>query len=242
MKPDGAWTAKVLGVPIDKIKKERLGQTFETFTSLLEDDRDERKIKALADVHNAPKRVEIKELEMALKMLVNFDELNTKRKMRVCRHVAFIIKDLASLYNMCREGGPMIEMEYLGYKSTDDMQKGKKRPTTFKYFNRLQKSKNPRFPISDHITNKDAPVSLPPHEDDGKLYAPKRMDELDSSAAEQAQQDGVVPYSDQEHEIERVRDRVRVRLNLIDLDFRNLHVQIEKLYQDGQAPQKTQEA
>ena len=50
-----------------------------------------------------------------------------------------------------------------------------------------------------------------------------------------------MPYSDQEHEIERVRDRVRVRLNLIDLDFRNLHVQIEKLYQDGQAPQKTQE-
>ena len=35
--------------------------------------------------------------------------------------------------------------------------------------------------------------------------------------------------SDQEHQLHRVRDRVRIRLNLIDIDFRNLHGEIEAL-------------
>ena len=42
-------------------------------------------------------------------------------------------------------------------------------------------------------------------------------------------------YSDQEHEIQRVRDRIRVRLNLIDLDFRNLHHQIDEIYRKKKA-------
>ena len=34
------------------------------------------------------------------------------------------------------------------------------------------------------------------------------------------------PYSDQEHELHRIRDRIRIRLNLIEIDFRNLESQL----------------
>ena len=60
------------------------------------------------------------------------------------------------------------------------------RPTTFNYFNRLQRRKLPRFPISDHITNKDHEIPKPTHENERKIYDPKDMGELSSSAAEQA--------------------------------------------------------
>ena len=60
----------------------------------------------MAAKFDAPKRVEIKELELSLLKMVEFSELNDEKKMRVCREVAFIIKDLALMYNMCHEGSP----------------------------------------------------------------------------------------------------------------------------------------
>ena len=72
----------------------------------------------------------------------------------------------------------------------------------------MQKPLKPRrFPISDNVTLKAKELALAQrqlHEDDG-LY-----DEIPTA------------YSDQEHELHRIRDRVRIRLNLMDIDFRNL--------------------
>jgi hypothetical protein len=62
----------------------------------------------LAAKFDAPKRVEIKELEIALLKMVQFSDLDDDRKMKVCKEIAFIIKDLALMYNMCNDGGPQI--------------------------------------------------------------------------------------------------------------------------------------
>ena len=57
---------------------------------------------------DAPKRVEIKELELALQNLVEFQDIDSKRKEFVQKEIAFIIKDLARLYNLCNEESPQI--------------------------------------------------------------------------------------------------------------------------------------
>ena len=54
-----------------------------------------KKIKDAAMKFDAPKRVEIKELELALQQLVEFCDVDNKRKQRVQREIAFVIKDLA---------------------------------------------------------------------------------------------------------------------------------------------------
>ena len=94
-----------------------------------------KKIKAAAARFDAPKRVEIKELEISLLKMVEFSELNDEKKMKVCREIAFIIKDLALMYNMCNEGSPQIQMEFLGYKTENDEKKiWAAKDSTFNYF------------------------------------------------------------------------------------------------------------
>ncbi len=66
------------------------------------------KIKTLAEKYDPPKRVEIKELELLLKHIFEFKDVNTRRKNNICKEVAFIIKDLAVLYNMCYESSDRI--------------------------------------------------------------------------------------------------------------------------------------
>jgi hypothetical protein len=70
------------------------------------DDAQIRKIKELSTKYDLPKRIEIKELELALMKMVQFSELNNGKKKRVCKEVAFIVKDLTAMYNMCNEGSP----------------------------------------------------------------------------------------------------------------------------------------
>ena len=87
--PRGGDTAfKLLGEDL-VIKDFREGETFE-FKSLKErwkakkdkkkEDLQTLKLKALSEKFDAPKRVEIKELEMALRKLVEFKELRDSKK------------------------------------------------------------------------------------------------------------------------------------------------------------------
>jgi hypothetical protein len=62
-------------------------------------DQQRQRIKIIAEKFDAPKRVEIKELEMGLKSLLEFNDRNLKGekiklKHYVCKELAFIIKDL----------------------------------------------------------------------------------------------------------------------------------------------------
>ena len=60
----------------------------------------------MSEKFDPPRRVEIKELELALKALMEFKDVDTKRKKKICREVAFVIKDMTLLYNLCNDGGP----------------------------------------------------------------------------------------------------------------------------------------
>ena len=109
----------------------------------------------LATKFDLPKRIEIKELELALMRMVQFSDLGIAKKKRVCREIAFIIKDLTAMYNMCNEGAPQIQMEFLGYRTAQEEEKtAPVKATTFNYFNMHQAKKLPRFPITDHLTKK----------------------------------------------------------------------------------------
>lgn len=155
---------------------------------------------------------------------MDFKDVDTKRKNRICREVAFIIKDMTLLYNGCNDGGPQIQMEFLGYRSEQDERKVfNPKPTTFTYFNRLRRKNRPRFPISDHLTNQDHQVKPLKHEDDPtepRFHDPKAGAANDEGGAQ------TPPYSDQEHDLHRIRDRIRIRLNLLDVDFKNLEAQL----------------
>ena len=105
--------------------------------------------------------------------MVEFSELNDETKMKVCREVAFIIKDLALMYNLCNEGSPQIQMEFLGYKTEQDEKKvWNAKPSTFEYFNRMQRAPNKKirlYPITDNITQKAKAMAMAQrqlHEDD----------------------------------------------------------------------------
>ena len=166
----------------------------------------------LATQFDLPKRIEIKELELALMRMVQFSDLGIAKKKRVCREIAFIIKDLTAMYNMCNEGAPQIQMEFLGYRTAQEEEKtAPVKATTFNYFNMHQAKKLPRFPITDHLTKK------------AKDEAEKmRLEHEEALKFEELGQEYQPPYSDHEYELHRIRDRVRIRLNLIDIDFRNL--------------------
>jgi len=180
------------------------------------DDPQIQKIKELATKWDLPKRIEIKELELALMRMVQFQDLEAEKKKRVCREVAFIIKDLSAMYNMCNEGAPQIQMEFLGYRTAGEEAKTvPAKATSFKYYNLHQAKKLPRFPISDHLTQK------------AKEEAEKmRLEHEDELKFAEGGEDYQKPYSDQEFEIHRIRDRVRIRLNMIDIDFRNLEQEL----------------
>ena len=124
-------------------------------------DPERAKIKTLAEKFDAPKRIEIKELEQALKTLLEFKDIeNSKLKHFVCRELAFVIRDLEQLYNLTNEGGPRIQMEFLGYASEADAKKvNAAKPPSGDYF--TIGLKKPRlFPVSQ-----DDPQKLK-HEDD----------------------------------------------------------------------------
>ena len=103
-------------------------------------------------------------------------------------------------------------MEFLGYKTAQEEAKTvPAKATTFNYFNLHQARKRPRFPITDHLTKK------------GKEEVEKlRLEHEEALKFKEQGEDYVPPYSDHEYELHRIRDRVRIRLNLIDIDFRNL--------------------
>jgi hypothetical protein len=102
-----------LGVKKELILDKRIEEDYK-FESLkkdptkMTDQEQRRKIKTLAEKYDPPKRVEIKELELLLKHIFEFQDVETKRKINICREVAFIIKDLAVLYNMCYESSEKI--------------------------------------------------------------------------------------------------------------------------------------
>lgn len=114
------------------------------------------KLKALSEKFDAPKRVEIKELEHGLRRLVEFKDLGkSKKRQIVCRELAFIIQDLTLLYNMAHTGGPRIKKEFMGYETQDDEKRvyGAKK-SEFKYFNKGSHKRNrKRYPISDALNN-----------------------------------------------------------------------------------------
>ena len=123
---------------LEKMQATRIVDKFETFESLKKKKEEEqtKKLKTISEKFDPPRRVEIKELELALKALMEFKDVDTKRKHKICREIAFIIKDMTLLYNMCNEGGPQIQMEFLGYRSEADEKKVfNPKPTTFTYFN-----------------------------------------------------------------------------------------------------------
>lgn len=219
----------VLGVPEEAVVDARANEKYETFNSLKQrkEDAQSKKLKTLSEAFDPPKRVEIKELELALRQLVEFSDIDTKRKTRICREVAFIVKDMAQLYNLCNDGGPQIQMEFLGYKSEQDERKVfNPKPTTFTYFNRLRRKHRPRFPISDHLTNQDYQVPPLKHEDDPQQPRFHQSISQSRPAGGRPGSGEGAPYSDQEHELHRIRDRIRIRLNLIDVDFKNLESQL----------------
>ena len=99
---------EVLGVRGNLLPDFRGMDNYKSFQSLktFAEDPQAKKIKDVAMKFEAPKRVEIKELELSLQQLVEFAELKTKRKERVQREIAFVIKDLTALYNLSNEGSP----------------------------------------------------------------------------------------------------------------------------------------
>lgn len=98
----------VIGVPKDEVPNSRAKDKYTSFQSLHKPDPQTQKIKEIATKFDLPKRIEIKELELALMQIVQFSELNNGKKKRVCKEIAFIIKDLTAMYNMCNEGAPQI--------------------------------------------------------------------------------------------------------------------------------------
>ena len=80
-------------------KDSRQDQKYTSFKSQYDPQR--QKIKTLAEKFDAPKRVEIKELELGLEKLLEFKDLKeTKLKNYLCKEIAFIVKDLQLIYNM----------------------------------------------------------------------------------------------------------------------------------------------
>ena len=96
-------------------------------------------------------------------------------------------------------------MEFLGYKSqTDEKKVYKYKPSTFKYFNQKQRKNRPRYPITDHLSKEQIDLLPIKHEDE-----PVNSDDENYMRA----------MSEHEHELHRIRDRVRIRINLLDIDF-----------------------
>jgi len=180
------------------------------------DDLQTLKLKALSEKFDAPKRVEIKELELALRKLVEFKEIgNSKKRQICCREIAFVIQDLTMLYNMSHSGGPRITKEFMGYDTQEDENKiyGAKK-TKFNYFNLKQKGKNPRYPVTDDLNN------MEPTDPD---YAEENYDAQNS---EDHLSEGDHPMSEQEVDLHKIRDRIRLRLQLLDVNYRNLEGEI----------------
>ena len=106
----------------------------------------------------------------------------------------------------------------------------------------------PRFPISDHLANKDFQVKGLPHENKYKKkfheadldQVPRdvngnKIDLRENENSEESPK--AYPYSDAEYEMHRIRDRIRIRLNLIDSNFRNFEQQIiEEQYKQMKKP------
>lgn len=158
------------------------------------------KLKALSEKFDAPKRVEIKELEQGLRRLVEFEGLGkSKKRQIVCRELAFIIQDLTLLYNMSHTGGPRIKKEFMGYDTQDEEKRiyGAKK-SKFEYFQQGSHKRRKRYPITDALNNPSSELD-------------SEEENYDHNASDYFS-DEHPPMSEQEHELHKVRDRIRVRL------------------------------
>ena len=101
-------------------------------------------------------------------------------------------------------------MEFMGYATEEEKKKVyAAKPSNFDFFKLAAKKMNPVYPITDHLTNPEAELKQPKHEDeDSNLSDP--------------------PLSEQEEKLHRIRDRIRLRLNLLDFDFRMLEDEVDK--------------
>ena len=77
--------SSVLGIDsnaLEAVQAERMADKFVTFESLKKKKEEEqnKKLKTLSGKFDPPKRVEIKELELALRTLLEFKDVDTKRK------------------------------------------------------------------------------------------------------------------------------------------------------------------
>ena len=119
------------------------------------------------------------------------------------------------LYNMSHSGGPRIAKEFMGYDTQEDEGKiyGAKK-TKFNYFNLKQRSKNPRYPVTDDLNN------MEPIDPD---YAEENYD---AQRSEDYHSDDDHPMSEQEIDLHKIRDRIRLRLQLLDVNYRNLESEI----------------
>lgn len=178
------------------------------------------KLKALSEKFDAPKRVEIKELEHGLRRLVEFEGLGkSKKRQTVCRELAFIIQDLTLLYNMSHTGGPRIKKEFMGYDTQDEEKRiyGAKK-SKFKYFQQGSHKRRKRYPVTDALNNPSSELD-------------SEEENYDNHNSSDYFSDEHPPMSEQEHELHKVRDRIRVRLQLMDVDYRNLESEILVLMQ-----------